>query len=121
MSFKPDYQAYSYEELLDVYNNVDREAYPHRFQEVCDVMEEKGLLVKAGASSHKLVEAPEIEDVVAEDEPVPGYTKEPPVPQYDNEGNYMPYSIPIKDRIINAVFSSSIIAYGSYGLHVNEL
>jgi hypothetical protein len=34
MSSEPDYEKYSREELLDVYENIDRDKYPERFKKV---------------------------------------------------------------------------------------
>ena len=34
MDSKPDYSSYNYNQLVDVYNSIDREQYPDRFREV---------------------------------------------------------------------------------------
>ncbi len=34
MSSEPDYEKYSREELLDVYENIDRENHPERFKKI---------------------------------------------------------------------------------------
>ncbi|MEQ3513996.1 hypothetical protein ABMY35_11725 [Pseudoalteromonas sp. BZB3] len=38
MSFEPDYDSYSYEDLLDVFENIDRENYPERFNKVARLL-----------------------------------------------------------------------------------
>ncbi|HFQ4902217.1 TPA: hypothetical protein ACGU4U_004259 [Vibrio vulnificus] len=38
MSFEPDYDSYSYENLLDVFENIDRENYPERFNKVARLL-----------------------------------------------------------------------------------
>ena len=36
---KPDYKSYSYDQLIDVKNHVDKEKYPDRYSEVCGLLE----------------------------------------------------------------------------------
>ena len=38
MSFEPDYDSYSYEDLLDVFENIDRANYPERFNKVARLL-----------------------------------------------------------------------------------
>ena len=38
MNDKPDYNSYTYEQLLDVQKHVDKEKYPDRYKEVCDLL-----------------------------------------------------------------------------------
>ena len=39
MNNKPDYKSYSYDQLVDVKNHVDKERYPDRYEEVCCLLE----------------------------------------------------------------------------------
>ncbi|MBX2849425.1 MAG: RDD family protein [Acidiferrobacterales bacterium] len=38
MDFKPNFASYTYEELLDVKDNIDRAQYPDRYQEIVDLL-----------------------------------------------------------------------------------
>ncbi|WP_282099250.1 hypothetical protein [Pseudoalteromonas luteoviolacea] len=38
MSLEPDYDSYSYEELLDVFENIDRDSFPERFNKVARLL-----------------------------------------------------------------------------------
>ncbi|OCQ23771.1 hypothetical protein A7985_07475 [Pseudoalteromonas luteoviolacea] len=38
MSLEPDYDNYSYEELLDVFENIDRDSFPERFNKVARLL-----------------------------------------------------------------------------------
>ena len=38
MSYEPDYDSYSYEELVDVFRNIDLERYPDRFNKVVKLL-----------------------------------------------------------------------------------
>lgn len=121
MSLEPNYESYSNSELLDVYENIDRNNYSDRFHKLCEIMEHKGLLIKTEPSSLELTDKAFIESDIFDRESEPSYTDLPPEPQYDSERNYIPNEIPLKTRITNAFFSMGIIFYGGYGLHINEL
>lgn len=121
MSFEPDYNLYSASELVDVYEHIDRESFPERFQKICEIMEEKGLLQQTNSSSLQLTDKAIDAWAPSEVESETSYTSQPPEPAYDSEGNYIPNEVPGKDRIANACLSLIIIIYGGYGLYINQL
>jgi len=38
---EPDYDKFSYDDLIDVYENIDREAFPERFKKISIILEAK--------------------------------------------------------------------------------
>ncbi|GAB5382604.1 MAG: hypothetical protein Alis3KO_32420 [Aliiglaciecola sp.] len=121
MSSAPDYNSYSDAELIDVFENIDRKNQLERLKTLCAVMEERELLVRSGPSTFSLSEKAIREIAPPEIEKVPAYVDLPPTPKYDDEGNYLPNEIPLKNRIANSIISFAIVGYGGYGLHINEL
>jgi hypothetical protein len=38
---EPDYDKFSYDDLTEVYENIDREAFPERFKKISTLLEDK--------------------------------------------------------------------------------
>lgn len=122
MSDGPDFSNYANSELIEVFESIDRESFPERFQQLCVIMEEKELLVKTDSGfqfTQKAIESSQL--LVPEAVPEPTYTCLPPEPKYDDEENYIPNEIPLTNRLSNSFFSLGIFLYGSFGLYINEL
>lgn len=66
-----------------------------------------------------------VDDALADDDLItehePAYTDLPPTPKYDSKGNYVPNTIVLKKRVVNFCVALAIIAYGGYGLYVDQL
>ena len=126
MSFKPDYNLYSNSDLVDVFENIDREHYPQRFYELCEIMKGKNLLrIVPASDTFNSSELVLVDDALADDDLItehePAYTDLPPIPEYDSKGNYVPNTIVLKKRVVNFCVALAIIAYGGYGLYVDQL
>jgi len=122
LSDGPDYNSYANAELIEAYESIDRDSYSERFQRLCEIMKGKGLLIKTDAGYQFTEKANEsIWGTESEEATEPTYTCLPPEPKYDDDGNYIPNEIALKNRLTNSLFSLGIILYGSYGLYVNEL
>lgn len=117
----PDYPSYSDTELLEAFESIDRDAFSERFDDLCDIMVLRGLLNKTSTGFELTDKALAPHDGSDSQDKVPGYTERSPVPQYDENGQYIPNEIPAMTRLFNIIVSFGIIAYGSYGLYINEL
>ncbi len=113
---KPDYSSYSVKELYDVYHNIDRERFPERFKIVCDELKRHGVLDE----EEVIVQDKEVEILLNGDEQEDCYTTKVPEPQYDDDGNYIPNEVPLKNRVTNAAYSAGIIIYGGHGIYTND-
>lgn len=114
----PDFDKYSNQDLLDVFDNIDRESYPDRFEKLYAVMFERGLI--AGTEQEpELVERLSLDDDDGTN--AASYTNNEPEPQYDDTGNYIPNDIPASTRVLNSIIALVVIVYGGYGIYHNEL
>jgi hypothetical protein len=111
---EPQYGKYTFEELLDVHQHIDRDAYPDRFLKISKLIAQK----KNDMSCGKEYQNEEGSSADNEDEGI--YTK-PPIRNIDKEGNYIPNNIPIKERVSNLVISILLLTYGLYGLYKGEI
>lgn len=100
---EPNYEEYTLEELYDVYQNIDRENHPERFKKICEQLALKESLEKNKESK--------------EHEKSSDY----PVRKTDIDGNYIPNSISVTDRLCNFLLALAFIIYGSYGVYKNQL
>ena len=70
---EPDYEKYSYDELIDVYEHIDREKYPDRFKKVAlllgETIEESDIpsvaseVNKPPSKQNKLEDTPEVAEM----------------------------------------------------------
>ena len=107
---EPDYSKYTAEELIDVYNNIDRDSYPDRFKRLLDEIEARKStvgFVRDGDEIH----------LESYTEPDP----EIPVRNVDSDGNYIPNTVPIGDRVIRILFAIGLIGYVVYGIYIDEI
>ena len=44
-----------------------------------------------------------------------------PAPKYDEHGRYIPNQVPLRERTVHIVLSLFLVAYGGYGLWVDDL
>lgn len=100
---EPNYKEYTLDELYDVYQNIDREKHPERFKKICEQIASKEAFNKS-KTLEKLRE-----------------TSEYPSRKEDLDGNYVPNSISVTDRLFNLVLALVLIVYGSYGVYKNQL
>jgi len=103
---EPNYSNYSIDDLNDVYKSIDREKYPERFKSLCEVISERGKSTDKVVIEH---EKPIEDDVQA------------PVRNLDEEGNYIPNSISIGNRLFSIAFSFALLIYGAHGVYSNDL
>ena len=100
---EPNYEEYTLDELYDVYQKIDRENHPERFKKICEQLALKESLEKNTESK------------------LNGDTSEYPVRETDVDGNYIPNSISVTDRLWNLSLALAFIAYGGYGVYNNQL
>ena len=112
----PDYSTYSIDELVDVYDNIDRDAHPERFRRICAELEGHGLLEADGTLSRTraIEETQSVQEIHA-------YSGTSPTPEYDKEGNYVPNKVALSTRVFNALVSILLIGYCSFGVYRNDL
>jgi hypothetical protein len=111
---EPKYEEYTYKELLDVRKNINREAYPARFQKVTALLK-KYQNAHAPASSDR-VTVEQIESTQSQ-----GIYTTPPKRNLDDNGAYIANEIPLKTRIINLIVALCLLAYGLHGLYAGEI
>ena len=59
---EPDYDKFSYDDLIDVYENIDREAFPERFKKISSLLEAKVMEWDKFRTSDPNVKAKRIND-----------------------------------------------------------
>ena len=107
---EPDYSKYTAEELVDVYNNIDRDSYPDRFKRIQDEIEARKSTVGFVRDDDKI-------GLESYDEPDP----EIPVRNVDADGNYIPNIVTIEQRLISTVTALGLTGYVAYGLYIDEI
>lgn len=105
-----DYSGYTLRELEEALAGIDRERYPKNLAKlVAAYAELKSTQPTAPyattASEANLEVEVQVESMV----------------RYDESGRYIPNLIPEKERIAHVVFSLFLVAYGIYGVWVNDL
>jgi hypothetical protein len=100
-----DYSKYSLLELEEALAGINRQKYPRNFANLRSAY-------ASLTSSLAAQEPPATVEYVEDDEPQP---------RYDAEGRYLPNHIPSEERIVHSIGSLLLLAYGSYGVWVNDL
>jgi hypothetical protein len=114
MSETPDYNLHSDQELVDIYDKTDKNSKEETFQELCEVMTERGLLFKTFDRGYEFNDKGYYLSEASKVKEEPTYTEKPPEPKYDEEGNYIPNQIPKSSRIFNTIVAVLITSYGGY-------
>ncbi len=100
---EPNYDAYTLDELHDVYHNIDRDKYPERFKKICEQIKVKQPLENKEVSETQVDKS------------------DLPVREVDSNGNYVPNSISPTDRLWNILLAIGFTVYGGYGVYKDDL
>jgi hypothetical protein len=111
---EPKFETYSFEELVEAHKNIDKDAFPERFQKISHLIEQKRLATPT-TPSHQVDSSSQTGD---EQDSI--YTK-PPVRELDKDGNYIPNKIPLNERLLSLVIALFLLIYGFFGLYQGEI
>jgi hypothetical protein len=107
-----DYSTYTQQEMEEAFAGIRKDAYPLNYANLCSAYE--ALTSKLpppaqGGHEQREQDGEEFEGEL------------PPQRRYDENGRYLPNHIPPGDRKSYLVFSTLLLAYGTYGVWVNDL
>lgn len=111
---EPKYEEYTYEELLDVHKNINRHAYPARFQKIT-------ALLKEYQSTHAPASSATIAVKSIENTQPQGLYTMPPERKLDDNGAYIANEIPLKERVFSLIIALGLLLYGLHGLYTGEI
>lgn len=104
-----DYSGYTLRELIEALEGINPKAYPRNYANLRAAYQVLATTPAPAATADAQAEHDQYDE-----EP-------PPVPQYDEDGRYVPNHIPAGERLGLVVLSLVLLAYGSYGVWVNDL
>lgn len=103
-----DYSRYGLTELKEALAGINRNRYPKNFANLSAAYHRLTKVLPA-AKAHEHEDGP-----IEEELSWAG-------PTYDENGRYVPNEIPFKERVCHIILSILLIAYGTYGVLVNDL
>lgn len=99
-----DYSKYTRRELEEAWLGINRQKYPINHARLCEALE-------------RVPEDP----APPPDEPAEEAKEAWPGPRYDADGRYIPNHVPERTRLVNALMAIALLAYGSYGVWIDDL
>ena len=113
---EPKFEEYTYEELLDVHRNINRNAYPERFRKISALIQKRQMTQQPEPTSNTHF----LKSLIKSDKKSGVYTV-PPTRNIDESGIYIANEISLKERIINLIVALCLLAYGLNGFYTGEI
>jgi hypothetical protein len=103
-----DYSSYGSSELEEALAGINRQRYPKNYANLCSAYQQLTKTLPAPMTHEREGEPGDVEFAWAG-------------PKYDENGRYVPNDISTEERIGHIILSLLLLAYGTYGVWVNDL
>jgi hypothetical protein len=103
-----DYSRYTLREMEEALAGINRSQYPRNHANLLAAYQSLTSTLPPSSATMAAEDVAEFADEI------------PPQPRYDASGRYLPNHIAAGERVGYLIFAAALLAYGSYGVWVND-